>query len=1139
MSKRFRLKKIEMCGFKSFADRTTFVFGDGVSGIVGPNGCGKSNVADAFRWVMGAQSAKSLRGEKMQDVIFAGTSTRKPSNFSEVTLTFTGAKSALPVEYDEVAISRRLHRSGESEYRLNGNQVRLKDIQSLFWDSGLGKDALAIFEQGKIDEIVLKNPEDRRPLFEQVAGISRYRQQWREAERKLDQTGDNLTRINDICAEVNKQMKLLERQVKEANQFKSNKERLTQLEQGMIVMRWLRADDARQRLAKELAEVHERLEKLSTSSSEFEAERLQIVAATKEKQVGLAALREELYRARSAKEVKGVEEQSSQKRLTEVNGREQTLATEWELLFTDREALKDQIASQKERKKELGLKFKQAEGAFKEIDKELTKVQQLVGKLRDQQQAVQRERIHLSEAAHALAGQVRERQVRLEHGEERLGRLAEDLADTTAVAEGLTAGLSEREKGVKKLSGEVDQHKAALTKADADLKSQNQVVEEGRKELEGLVVELTEAQARERVLLRLKQEMEGFSPATKKLLKQVKGLKALCEAVSGDASSVAVMRPYSQTLLVKDQKQLKEVWAIAEKEGLTDFSLTTNAFGPLDGITLIKTADAIAGKKTNAVTKEGLYIDARGVLFCPGASESNTFLRETELKQLGTQIPALKSRKEKLETKIATAHKRREELTLQRSGLDRDHRNAEMHLIEANFGLQRCRTDLAESAEREKSFKSEQKELKSLSLVLSKEIDKLSAEQKKAQEKLEAGQATSSDVESGLESQLSLLRECSELHAQRKATFDHLSHAKRECEHQLHLLENRSEECTRQEQRLKSERSELSEAKKELQASLASFGKEMKGVDSELAKTTRNLESLEKDLERWQAKLEKAEERAAGGNEKRRTLEEKGHALDVGIAQHAATSDGFAEELRERFSLEITDALQTDFKCKRTIDETEAEVRRLRREVDKADHVNLAAIDEYDETAARHGHLATQIEDLETSKRELLAIIEELDTLSRTKFQETFEQVREKFQKQFQILFNGGEADLKFVGSNDVLEAGIDLIAKPPGKKMRSIKLLSGGEKCMTAMALLFAIFEVKPAPFCILDEMDAPLDDANVKRFLNVLHPFMAETQFLIITHNKLTMSVADVLYGVSMEEKGVSKQISIRFDKKPAAVA
>jgi chromosome segregation protein len=995
---------------------------------------------------------------------------------------------------------------------------------------------MAIFEQGKIDEIVLKNPEERRPLFEQVAGIHRYRQQWREAERKLDQTEANLTRLGDICAEVQKQMKVLERQVKEANQFKSNKERLTQLERGTIVMRWRRADGFRQKLAKELAETHEKLSALETSSAELEKERLEIVAAVKEKQGALQALREELYRARSAKQVKGVEEQSSQKRLAEVDGRERRLGREWELLFTDREALKDQIAEQKNRRKELSNQFKQAEAAFKVVDKELAGLQQLVGKLRDQQQAVQRERIQLSERAHGLAAQVRERQVRLEHSEERIVRLTEELADASAIGEELTKGLGNREKAVKELSSEVDRHKQAVTKADADLKAQGQIVDDGQKELEEVVFELTEAQARERVLLRLKEEMEGFSAATKKLLKKMKGLKPLSEVVAADASMAAVMRPYSQTLLVKSVVELKEVWALAEKEGLTDFSLATGSFDPMDGLTLVKVTDILGGSKRNAVSKEGLYVDARGVIFSPGLSESNAFMRETELKKLSTQIPALKSRKEKLEKSIAAARKRREELVAERSGLDRDHRNAEMRLVEANFILQRCRTDLLESIERQERFTAETKELQKLKADLAREIAKLAADQQKAQEKLEARQATSDDVESGLEAQLLLLRDIGEAHAKEKAEFDRLSHTKRDSEHQLTLLENKQEECVRQEVRLKTEKEQLTQARKELTESLASFGKEMKGVDSELAKATRQLESLEKELERWQAKLDKAQERAAGGGEKRRFLSEKGHGLDVGMAQHTATCDSLAEELQERFELDMEEALKVDYKVKKSIDETEAEIRRLRREVERADHVNLAAIDEFEETAARHNHLATQTEDLETSKRELLAIIEELDTLSRTKFQETFEQVREKFQKQFAILFNGGEADLKFVGSNDVLEAGIDLVAKPPGKKMRSIKLLSGGEKCMTAMALLFAIFEVKPAPFCILDEMDAPLDDANVKRFLNVLRPFMDETQFLIITHNKLTMGVADVLYGVSMEEKGVSKQISIRFEKKEA---
>ena len=724
-----------------------------------------------------------------------------------------------------------------------------------------------------------------------------------------------------------------------------------------------------------------------------------------------------------------------------------------------------------------------------------------------------------------------------------------------------------------KLSSLIDEQKKSLLAIEGEIATKGEAIKQAQKELEEVVVRVTELRARQKVLLRLKEEGEGLSPATKRLLQESARpesplfgkLALLLEGIAPhdgfELALAAAMRPYSQTLLVKETQDFLLFWTFAQQEELRGFSLTTPELlmsareGPSPENSLLNHVSAApeilsllkrvafleegalealsqAGS-AETVTRNGNVLDSRGVLFSLAQGESHPFLREAELKRLATELELHGGRKGEIESELTQRQQDRVRLQGSRSELDRAHRLEEMKLVEVNFGLQRAIKDRQIAEEDLYRFDGEGRSLEAIIERMAQAVAKLAEEQEASRHRVEKHQAFFIEIDQGLEERLAALKEASREQHQRERVFKQHSDDYQRLISGLKIFEAREQESQRQENRLVQEFEEIDRIQSALQEGISSLDKELQGVEEELKRAASRCSSIEEEKKARQGHLSTWEEKSAQGQQQRQHFQAEGHRLELLIAQQVSTCQSMEQELSDRFQQSMDDMLALSLAMEATLDLSEKEVRRLRRELEQASHVNLGAIEEFDAQKERHIFLSGQVSDLGTSRKELQAIIQQLDKLSQKQFKETFEQIRSNFQRQFQVLFEGGEADLTFTDSEDPLQAGVEIIAKPPGKHMRSISLLSGGEKCLTAMALLFAIFEVKPAPFCILDEMDAPLDDTNVERFVRVLKPFMEKTQFLIITHNKRTMAVADVLFGVSMEEKGVSKILSIAFKR------
>lgn len=1171
-----RLKKIKLYGFKSFADQTNLEFNEGITGVVGPNGCGKSNIADAFRWVLGEQSAKSMRGHKMNDVIFAGTSTRKPLNFAEVSIVIDNADGSLPIEYAEVAVTRRLHRSGESEYFINNHPVRLKDIHSLLLDSGMGKDAYSIFEQGKIDQVINYTPLERRYIFEEASGILRFLQRKREALRKLEQSDQNLTRVKDIHSEVEKQIIVLEQQAEKARIFKEHKQQLEILEKGVFVVKY----DNLQRRCQEVFKKDEGQRALhSECLKNIEDLKTNLQAAKTSLEESEWALRkqsEEVYRTKSEKEIKVREKLSNQERLKETLAKEKRWQQELEGMIEKRQLRQTEKVNMQRQQKELDKRLQQMNSASQVQRDKVKGMEQEVASLRENYHVAQQQLMKFLQAESEIESELKQNHVRLENHHERREHLKQRHQRLQELIKELHEQVKDKKTLLDAANEAVDVQREVLNDYEQQLQNYSQEIQDLQKNSSSIQTDLAESKARQNVLTRLRNDLEGFSVGSKRLLqesanpksalfKKIQGLYEFLSPQQGAEKALAqVMKPYAQTLVVQSQVDLAEVMVYAAKNQLKDFSI----FCLENFQSLVPSQTSHAGIKalaqfvssheglkhflhnafiienfdkaqewlrnnpgSNVWMEEGAYIDKNRVFFSVSQGENNVFLREAELKTLDKYVEQKEIEKNTIDNRLKALQEKRAHLQLERAELDKKIRREEMKLVEVNFALQRTQGDLEKAVTEMNQLETENKTLESVSEQLSKLLTELQLKHGDAKAQLEAEQKLSTQLNHEVDQKLQVLKANQREMQEKEAELQNVAEENRKILHALNVLDVKDMESQQQEERLLEEIDNAREAQIQIKERSDEFEQVIEKTELSLKEVLSLLSDKEKVVIERKKAIEEIEEKLASHREKLKEQESELNQMAIQMAQIESSRQSLENELQERYRLNIEEAKALQITLEKTLEQTEKQIRAIRQEIDAAGDINMTSIDEFDKYKARYEFLNRQMDDLDVSKQELIQIITQLDGESRKIFKETFEIIRSNFKKNFKILFNGGESDLQFTETNDILEAGIEIIAQPPGKQMRSINLLSGGEKCLTALALLFAIFEVKPAPFCILDEIDAPLDDTNVERFVNVVKQFIDKCQFIIITHNKITMAIADVLFGVSMQERGVSKLLSIQF--------
>jgi chromosome segregation protein len=1216
------LKNLTVLGFKSFADKTSLNFQPGVTAIVGPNGCGKSNVSDAIRWVLGEQSAKALRGGEMADVIFNGTDGRKPLGMAEVSLTIGGVDedqlraAGVEIAYNEVTITRRVFRDGGSEYFINKTSCRLKDIQQLFMGTGVGRTSYSILAQGNITQILSSKPEDRRLIFEEAAGITKFKAQKKESLRKLEYTEQNLLRVADLVREVKRQIGSLQRQAGKARRYKQLAQDLQQLDtqharhqfdvlQTEIRDRETAANEMRDGIETNAAAVlrcEDEITQLRQRLSELEHE----IAGLQQR--GLE-LKSEIDRNESRVHF-------NEERLKEVSAQDQKAMADIAQADERRQAAEQDLASLKERLavSEAALSshreaLQEKQDGLRGLEEELRRLQET---LRQAQSAAFAATQNLNRArneAMALEMQQQGNVVRLEKLSAEKIQLEEERVRLEARLGEFAAGVEAEKVGIQTQRGTVEERQQRL----------REVLEELTKiarEQDALLQQQAEKRSRLNVLEQLEAGHEGFSAGAVAALKQ-------SEHVLGSVADRLRVPDQFITAIETALGHHLQVVLTEQPEAAQNIirDLTVNKRGrasiaPMSFVRGGETAGSPEILEPSPVELNGVPLEATAVVGCdsglrpliqnllgntrivrdlesataawrenPGTHEFVTLTGEMLSRHgvytggSGSGNPNTKAPGSILGRKNQMAELRAllENLAAQVAEVSRRRGGLQSEQTELQAGLQEAQTELRAREVAVATHEGEVRALRNSERLLEQkietvvyEIGSLAAQEREGLEKRAALTARASELEgveqveqgrvSETNSQLEALRQ------QRDAANAGLTESRVALATEEQMCSAFQQQQRSLEQRLR----ELDQVLAQRRNEISSAGQRRQTAELEIQEARGRIEKTQHERELLNEQVaalldrKRTQETDITGREEalrqqRRVLEElqqRRGSLQVELAQKTMSVENLRERIQQKYHLNLEDirsecititfadegqpkvhvmspeemaaaGAATDW------DAIATQVQSLQQRLDEMGPVNLVAIEEYEETEQRFQFLSKQHDDLVQAKVQLLEVINRINHQTRDMFRETFERIRDKFRTMFTEIFGGGKADLVLMDENDLLESGIEIVARPPGKQLQTISLLSGGEQTMTAVALLFSIYQVKPSPFCVLDELDAPLDESNINRFIRVLQGFLVHSQFIIITHNKRTIGIADVLYGVTMQEQGVSRIVSVKFHK------
>lgn len=1174
-----RIKRLEISGFKSFVEKATFDFPEGITAVVGPNGCGKSNVVDAIRWVMGEQSAKNLRGRQMEDVIFGGSETRKSLGMAEVSLIFSVEDRKVPVKflnYSEIQVTRRLYRDGESEYLLNRTPCRLMDISELFMDTGVGARAYSIIEQGRIGMILMAKPEERRFLIEEAAGVTKYKSRKQVALKKIDVTRQNLLRIGDIVGEVRRQLNSLHRQAKKAERFRAVREELRGIELHFASQRF--------------AELSGLVEKLNADLELLEQKSLSLASEAVVKENLLEDMRLELLE--TEKQFTAVQEDIFKER-------GDLQATESRLEYQRREAASFEAQSGRLREELVLLQAQiaEAEGERRQLDQQLLEFTEgsaggkevLEGKEQELEVLAAAERgatLTLEESRKrffSVMGEISQAANQYTLAGKRLDILAEKTQKSIQEERSLKGVLTQAEEKVTHFQQKGAELRARNDQLSVTILNLAATINDEKGRLDGVGLDLQKSRdelsavaSRLHSLQELEAQFAGYGQGVRALMLndgfKNRFLGLLADIVEVDEAYEpvleAVLGNRLQSLLVANEADIYEAVHHLKEGGSGRcgfiLSVADSRKGPpppegsVPLLSCVSFPDAAKGVMNDLLNRVMLAADLESAIKLARAHPDFRFVTmhgdmayggrmvvggAREQIQQGLihkkrEIRGLAARKISAEEKVAALVASREEL-LQRLAaaekelqlLKQEQRTTELQLLTAEKDLQRSGEEVARINERIllKKFDDEQlaeeRELLQQEMADAKlrketaESLKLSMEQDIArlQSELEAQRTV---IDAARAEVTAMKVQIASLQEKREATQAAIRRALQHCQ----SLVERSE---RQETQLRSTTDSFERFKNEAAATETLLTAMIKGyaVKEERLAIVKNAFdtalSMLKEQELLLKELKNEEESL------RRQVAETGFRHSGMMLE----LNNLEKQLREKFRMDA--ASVAGYAPEPAGNEAEMLQRQaeLHKQVEEFGEVNLTAIEEYQELEERHTFLAAQKADLEESLNSLQQAIQRINRTTRKRFAETFELVNEKFQEVFPRLFCGGKAELRLTNEEDLLETGLDIVVQPPGKKLQNVSLLSGGEKALTAVALIFSIFLIKPSPFCLLDEVDAPLDDANIGRFNEMIREMSAFSQFILITHSKTTMAVADTLYGVTMEEPGVSKLVSVKL--------
>jgi chromosome segregation protein len=1187
------LKRVSLQGFKSFADRVQFDFGPGITCVVGPNGCGKSNIVDSFKWVLGEQSAKSLRGRQMQDMIFNGSGARKATGMAQVDLVFDNTDRALPYDAAEVVVTRKLFRSGESEYYLGGQLVRLKDIRELFLDTGVGTEAYSVIEQGKVELLLQSSPAERRIVFEEAAGISKYKARRKEAERKLERTQQNLLRAEDIINEVEKRLRSVKYQAGKARSFQTYQARLKELRAGYAMAEYHRHSEELGHVQRAAGQAEDEVIALRTRIDANEAEASQLAARNDRLTEELTVAESESVKVRAERDAQSERIQGATRRIEEQQHNRERALRQWEANRHRLDEMESELAGLEQQVHEL---TGRAEDRHAQVERLLSEDHQCAQELTHVQALLEDEKAGIIELLRRTS-QLHNEIATLGRHRESLQDRQEELSQRDAAIADELRGLLAQQSDLERRIVEIDNLIVEETRRLNEKRIEAQRIDATRARLAEELAETKEARSglvsRRDLLRDLERKMEGVGAGVRRLLEQRAAAQArpeldqpafgavwglVADAFNPDVTHAAILEAalgeLDQFLVVTNSEQFLADESLFEDlpgrlaafcldrlppvMNVRDFSdhpgfvaraaeyvqvpeslegLARHLLAKTVVVRTLADARALAAQDTAGhrfVTLVGQTVEPDGCIrLGPPQSDSGLISRRSELRAIDDQILEKEARIERLADQLSRT-------SAEAAHLDELQHELRTAIYESHTTRVETNAILQSVSERVHRLTQEQP-------LIAGQVASL-------QRELEAATARSSEDEASLghlETENQVRRQELEKHQRR---IDDLADRRRTLAETLtearvsaaQLTEKRraateSMEVLRRNMRETRETVDSADVEaRECQARIDDSQAVIERCRTRLAELQRQLEALEARTlqlkhDREQVRVA-AEELAAATRNCRTALaeaEERLHDAQMHLAETRIRRDELTARVRDELGLDLAEMYESYDHAEQDWAAVEAEIADLRGKLDRLGNVNLDAIAEQEELEQRAEFLTTQRDDLTHSMKELERLIGQLNAESKRRFREAFERIRENFRELFRKLFAGGKADIILEDPENILDCGIEIVARPPGKELQSISLLSGGEKAMTAIALLMAIFRSRPAPFAILDEVDAALDEANNQRFTGIIQEFLDRSQFIVITHSKRTMAVADRLYGVTMQEPGVSTLVSVNFEQ------
>lgn len=1179
------LKKLELQGFKSFADKTVLEFMPGITTVIGPNGSGKSNISDAIRWVLGEQSMKSLRGSKTEDVIFAGTQNRKSLGFAEVSMVMDNSDQKLPIEYNEVTITRKLYRSGESGYYINKTPCRLKDVLELFMDTGIGKDGYSIIGQGKIDEILSNKSEERRHIFEEAAGIVKYRVRKAESEKKLEQTKLNLLRINDIISEIEANIEPTKIQAEKAKEYLRLRDELKSIEIGLFIHN---INDYKKRIEEVIND-----QDIYNTQLVRENERLSNIQELKEKlRASLDNITEQIEKMQNL----GFENEKKKEQikadininLEKINNNNANFERlEKEIIENDErlKVLEEEINQKNDKKTNL---TENKDKFVKELEEKEAELKKLTDKMSEKELDMETkkkkvedntdEKYEISNAISTLKANVENSNSRKKVVEEEIEVNISELDSSRMQKSEISQKFAEIEAKREKIKGDLNKIDEKRKESDAKLKEYDLKINQCESEIRM-------KDSRMKFLIETEKEKEGYIRSVKSILQDCEKDLSLKKGVHGViANLISVPKEYETAIEMCLGQSMQNIVTDTEEdakklvEHLRKFNLGRASFLPITSVKgkkldkiksergvigiasdlvkfdkkyeqivlsllgrtlIVDTMDnAIAIARKNSygfriVTLQGDVLNPSGAISGGSVSTKtvNILGRSREIEELKKTIADLEKKVEKLKKDKSEYESSIEDLLEEIEGLEN-----ELKDIEIVYATEKQRVSSIEEA---------------VSKV-EKRLEKLRDEKKSIEEQLKINEQTQNDLNEKIsvidEENKKLSEEIEEFSNHNKETqtivddlnFDitnlkisvsSFDESEASINEIVERINNDIENLKQSTENKKEQKIKLTEENDKLEELNIKLNEEAENLLKEVSNSGTKVEELKNDRITKNQKLEEAEENFTDQMEKIDDLKEQVNKADVKKSKYEVELEQIISKMWDEY--EITPNDPGEYEEPKNVAEVQKQVNKIRGEMKELGSVNIDSIEEYKKLKERYDFMNEQRLDLETTMAKLRNVITDMTAVMKKQFEDRFRVINKNFSEVFVELFGGGKAELKLTDEDNILESGIEIEVQPPGKKLQNMMLLSGGERAFTAIALLFAILKINPAPFCVLDEIEAALDDVNVYRFAEYLKKFAKESQFLVITHRKGTMEAANTVYGITMQENGISKLLSLDLKK------